>query len=540
MRRSRRRLIVLVAAVPLLIVVSALLYEIGMRELEGTPRSFWDSMEWAAETLTTTGYGADQRWHHPAMVVLVMATQWVGVFFVFLVFPIYVIPFLEERFEARLPRRAPKLDRHVVVFRYGPAVESAIELLAERAVPVLVAETREDPARFLLDRDVHVVFGRNEEELLGVVGLERARAIIGNGRDEENAALVLGARQRGFEGEIVALVEEPMHRKPMALAGASAVYTPRHILAAALAARASDRISPRLAGVQQLGDLQVREVRVRAGSELASRTLGEARLGARTGTIVVGQWVGGQLQTPLDAASRLEPRGILVAVGSEANLVRLEALCAGSAPARPAGPFVVAGFGEVGRKVRQLLDDAGEPVWSVDRNPVPGVDLVANVLDPLVLQREEVRAARAVVLALDSDELTLLATVVMQDLVPEAPVIARVNERGNVEKIHRAGADFALSLSQVSGQMLARRLLGEEALTLDSRLKVVKLPAGPLAGRRLGELGLRERTGASILAVERAGELQVELDRTFQFEQADSLFLFGSEAALHDAVAEVS
>ena len=540
MKRSQRRLLALVATVPLLLVATALVYQLGMATLEGKPRGFLDSLEWAAETLTTTGYGADMRWRHPAMVLFVVAVQWIGVFLVFLVFPVYLIPFLEERFEARLPRRAPKLKGHVVIYRYGAAVESALDLLAERKVPFLVAESDEESARFLVDRGYPVVFGRNEEELLAVVGLEHARALIGNGTDEENAALVLGARQRGFEGDVVALVEEPMHRKPMALAGASAVYTPRHILAAALAARASERISPRLAGVQQLGDLQVREVRVQADSELAGRTLGEARLGERSGAIALGQWVGGRLITPLRAETRLEPRGILVAVGSEGSLQRLESLCAGAARARHDGPFVVAGFGEVGRKVRQLLADAGEPVWSVDRRPVPGVDLVANVLAPEVLQREELLTARAVVLALDSDELTLLATVVMQDVVPEAPVIARVNEHANVEKIHRAGADFALSLSQVSGQMLARRLLGEEALTLDARLKVVRLATDTLAGRQLADLRLRERTGASVLAVERAGELLVDLEPGFRFAAADILFLFGSEAALHSVVGDLA
>jgi hypothetical protein len=74
------------------------------------------------------------------MVLFVVLVQWTGVFFVFLVFPIYLIPFLEERFEARLPRRPPDVREHVIVYRYGPAVESAVELLAERGVPALVAQ----------------------------------------------------------------------------------------------------------------------------------------------------------------------------------------------------------------------------------------------------------------------------------------------------------------------------------------------------------------------------------------------------------------
>src|SRR5690348_12134515 len=98
MRRSRKRLLALVMAVPLLVVASALLYRLGMAALEERPRSFWESVEWASETLTTTGYGHDNRWQHPLMIVLVVCVQFVGVFLVYLIFPIYLIPFLEERF----------------------------------------------------------------------------------------------------------------------------------------------------------------------------------------------------------------------------------------------------------------------------------------------------------------------------------------------------------------------------------------------------------------------------------------------------------
>ena len=79
--------------------------------------------------------------------------------------------------------------------------------------------------------------------------LHRARALVANGTDDENAAIILAARQLGFAGDVVALVEEPYHRKPMMLAGATAVYTPRHILGAALAARA--RFDGRIRGRQR-------------------------------------------------------------------------------------------------------------------------------------------------------------------------------------------------------------------------------------------------------------------------------------------------
>jgi len=87
MQRSTRRLVALAVGLLAFVIGSALLYQAGMAALEGKSRSFWDAIEWAAETLSTTGYGYDSHWSHPAMVVLVVAVQFVGVFLFFLIVP---------------------------------------------------------------------------------------------------------------------------------------------------------------------------------------------------------------------------------------------------------------------------------------------------------------------------------------------------------------------------------------------------------------------------------------------------------------------
>jgi hypothetical protein len=43
--RSQKRLLILLACVPLLLLLSALLYMLGMTYLEGEPRSFWSAFE---------------------------------------------------------------------------------------------------------------------------------------------------------------------------------------------------------------------------------------------------------------------------------------------------------------------------------------------------------------------------------------------------------------------------------------------------------------------------------------------------------------
>src|ERR1051325_4276698 len=469
--RSRTRLLALFAALVVTLVLAAVLYQAGMARLEGKPRTFWDGLEWAAETLSTTGYGADAKWSHPVMIIFVVLVQLAGVFLFFLVIPIFLVPFLEERFEEKLPRRADaKLNGHVIVFRFGPAVETLLQRLRAGGVPSVVAETDEAQARLVAESQQAVVFTRTEEDVLDICRLEAARAIVANGRDQENAALILRARALGFRGEIYAFVEEPAHRKPMELAGATKAYTPRHMVAAALAAHASEVISPRLPGLDQLAGLERREVRVPSSSALAGKTLREAQLPAA----VIGIWQRSRLNAQLRPETTLDAGAVLELVGDPDALAQSAAMI-GAPLLRGGGTFIVAGFGEVGRKVHELLTDAGESVRVIERRPAPNVDIAGDVLDSSVLERAGVAEARALILALDSDDSTLFATVIARDLADDVPVIARVNHARNLENIHRAGADYALSISDISGEMLSARLLGKGARPRDEHRRAMRI-----------------------------------------------------------------
>lgn len=527
-RSSKARLLLLLATVPVITVLAALVYMVGMEHLEHDPRNFWDSLRWSVETFTTTGYGGDSEWDSPLMIIYVGAVQFAGVFLVFLVFPIYLIPFLEERFERRLPKSVEPLSDHVVIYGYGPAVDSLLDQLEAAGTKAVVIEEDETMARRLFDRGVRVVYSRLEDGAFEGARLKSARALIANTRDDRDAAVILAARQSSFSGDIMALVEEPMHRRPMVLAGASVVFTPRHMLGAALAARASERISPRIAGVQHIGRLHVVQPRIFPDSPLAGKTLGEAEVGRHTGVSVIGQWVAGELRVPSKASSRIEPNGMLVIVGTEENLSRFNEVFGSGAPIRRTGPFVVAGYGEVGRKVVQLLTDAGEEVIVIDRQPAEGVDIVMDILDPRVFDSFDHEQSQGLILAVDSDSATVFAAVIAKDMAPHLPVIARVNEAVNIERIYQAGADFALSMSQVSGQILASRLLGEEAVSIDTQLKVRKLVCPRLANKRLGALNLRERTGTTVVAVERGDQVETGIGPDFVFQAEDRLYVCGS------------
>lgn len=529
-QRSTQRLLVLLALLPAAVFLLGVLYMLGMTYLEGHPRSLWASLEWASETLTTTGYGGDARWNHPLMNLFVMLTQFLGMFLVFLIFPVYVLPYFEERFEARLPRLLPPMADQVLFFRYGPAIDSLLEEFQRLDSKFVILEEDVVLARSLRDRGYQVVIGDLDEDPDVLTGVTNARAVVTNGDDHANATCILMTREQGFEGSIFALADDPLHRPPMLKVGATAVFTPTHILGGALAARASTRITPPAEGLHLLGtQVGLAEFRVRADSPLAGQRLGDLHLRERHGVTVIGQWRGGQFYTVKNLDTRIEPGAILVAVGAQSNLTQVERL---AAPIHRTGPIVVAGFGTVGGKVVEMLRDARETTIVIDEQLMPGVDVVGNVLEHATLERARVREASAVVLALSNDSGGIFATAVVRDYAPEIPLIVRVNRAPNVPRLYQVGADFALSLGQVAGEILSYHLLAEQRVAVEQRLKFVRLGAGGLVGLHPWRAHVRERTGAAVVAVERDQTVFVKFDDAFRVRPDDVLYVCGTISGL--------
>jgi len=501
-----------------------------MNHLEGQVRTLGESLQWAAATLTTTGYGRDSSWTHPVMEFFVIFVEFAGVLLLFLVFPVFVIPFLEERFEVRLPGVLPDLDGHVLIYRYGPAVTSLLEELEQADVPSVIFEEDEAVARRLHEREHKVVLGNLEDEDPDLSHLVGARGLVLNGHDDDNAVMILGARYHGYEGPIIALVEDPNRRPPLLRAGANIAFTPSHVLAAAIAARASVKISPRLSTVRQLGQhLQVAELRIHASSPFAGKSVGDARIRAQTGATVVGLWSGGELLRQPPVSTIIGVGMIVVAVGGPQAIERLGAL---ATPVRRDGVLLIVGDSEIGRKVASFLREAGEQVRVVQPEAAEGVDVVGDPLSPDVLKQAGAADAQAVVVSFDSDSATLLASAVTRNLAPEVVIIAAASRAENVSRIHRAGADFALSVGQVAGQLLAYHLLGQESVSLEAEIKIVSTSAGTLAGRSIGTTWIREKTGCSIVAVERGDEIIVEWDEQLTLQESDTVYVSGTSETI--------
>ncbi|MCP4898840.1 MAG: sodium:proton exchanger [bacterium] len=236
---------------------------------------------------------------------------------------------------------------------------------------------------------------------------------------------------------------------------------------------------------------------------------------------------------------------------------------------------IIVGYGINGRNVARALSLLGVPHVVVDLNPYTVAELQAaggHALEGDARHREVLEAvgmarARGLVAAVADAASTRNVVANARILNPDAQIIARTRFLREVEPLTTLGAtqvipeEFETSL-ELTGRVLslygapshvvqrekaALRKEGYGVLrgvedhshpTLDSLCQLagvsrVAVAAGSMAiGRTLRELNLRHRTGATVLAVERGGKLQVNPPPDLQIEAGDGLLTFADSAAL--------
>ena len=139
--------------------------------------------------------------------------------------------------------------------------------------------------------------------------------------------------------------------------------------------------------------------------------------------------------------------------------------------------------------------------------------LVGDALDSRILEEAGVTDAQAAILALDTDSATMFATVILKDLAPDVPVIARVNRAENVERIHRAGADFVMSYASLGSNKIFNLLKRSDVLMLAEGLDIFRMETPKsIVGKTLAELAVRRETGCSVVAYITNGDMSINPD----------------------------
>ena len=508
-------------------------YHYGMAAYEGEPGSWLHSLQVVVETFTTTGFGSDAPWESWQMNLLVVVMDLTGVFLIFLALPVLVFPLFEEALSTAAPTAVEDLSGHVVVAGYTPRVEALIHELELREIPFVVIEPDRDAAADLYEQGIEVVHADPErvETYVRDTHLDVARALVADVDDATNASVALTATQE-CDAQVITFVEDPGLAEYHRLAGADDVLSPRRLVGESLATKVTAGISTELDAAVELGEgFDVVELPVQAGSELADVRVAESDIRERTGANIVGAWFRGEFVSPPSPDAYIDEQTILLVAGHEEQLERVKELTLSEQRRRRPGHVIVAGYGMVGATVRRAIEDADQPIdtVSLDREDREGVDIVGDVTDVEALERADIDSAGTVILALPDDTATVFATLVVRDCAPDVEIVARAETTESVRKLYRAGADYVLSLSVVSGRMLAATILQEDVISFGQGIEVIRTGGGALAGRTLRGADVRARTGCTVVAVERDGEFIADLDPDFTIREGDELIVAGTD-----------
>ncbi|WP_435099394.1 potassium channel family protein [Halorubrum sp. N11] len=538
MNSWKRRVAGYSAFVLFVLIFTAVVYQYGMRVYEGDPRTMIEALRFSIEMFTTTGFGGDSPWESQQLNAFIAVMDLVGMVLLIGALPVVVTPLLEEAFSTTVPTSLDEeLSGHVVVCSDTSRSAALIEELDSQEIPYVIVEPNADRAVQVYEAGRTVIRADPEStDGLAAANLPDARALVTDVSDQVDASIVLAAKELSPDVPVISVVEDPDRERYHRLAGADEVLSPRSLLGESLAAKVTTALQTDLGGAVSIGDsLQLAEVSIPHGSSLADSTLADSRIRERAGVNVIGAWFNGEFDAapPPDAA--LSAGTVLLVSGRADQLERLVELTNSATRRFGAGETVVIGYGQVGRTVTEELVDADLPVTVVDREEMDGVDVVGDATEPETLRAADIETAQTVVLALPDDTTTEFTTLVIRDLAPNAQVLARVEEAESVRKMHRAGADYVLSLATVTGRLSASTVVEDrDVLSLNQQIEVVRSRVPRLTGQTLGRANIGEATGCTVIAIERGDETLTEIGPDTRIGDDDELVIVGTDEGIRE------
>jgi len=534
----KRRVAGYSAFVLFVLIFTAVTYRYGMRVYEGDPRTMIEALRFSIEMFTTTGFGGDSPWESQELNAFIAVMDLVGMVLLIGALPVVVTPLLEEAFSTSAPTSLDE-DRsgHVVVCSDTSRSTALIEELGSRDIPYAIVEPDADRAARLHEAGRTVVRANPEStEGLAAANLTAARALVTDVSDQVDASIVLAAKELAPDLRVISVVEDPDRERYHRLAGADEVLSPRSLLGESLAAKVTTALQTDLGEAVAIGDsLRLSEVSVPHGSPLAGSTLADSGIRERAGVNVIGAWFNGEFDAAPPPDATLSAGTVLLVSGRSDQLERLVDLTNSGTRRFGAGETVVIGYGQVGKTVAETVADADLPVTVVDREDAEGVDVVGDATEPETLRAAGVETARTVVLALPEDTTTEFTTLVVRDLAPDTQVLARVEESTSVRKMHRAGADYVLSLATVTGRLSASSVIEDrDVLSLNQQIEVVRSRVPRLSGRTMAEASIREATGCTVIAVERGDETMTDIGPDTRIAADDELVVVGTDEGIRE------
>lgn len=542
MRRNMSALLKYVGVLVGTIVVFSVLFH-GIMLAEGQEHSWVTGFYWTLTVMSTLGFG-DITFHSDlgrSFSIIVLIT---GIVLLLIVLPFTFIrffyaPWLEAQIRLRAPRSVPDgVRNHVIICQHDAVSMGLVPRLEAYGVPYRVIEPNQTVSANLHSDGISVVSGEpTDPATYTALGATRARLVFANLGDAANTNVTLAVRESAPDVPILALADNDNSIDVLELSGATRVLPLKRQLGEHLASRVTVG-TPKALRVGRFEDLSIAEFPIE-NTALPGRTIRETRLRELTGLSIVAVWERGKLVSA-GPDMVLSPHSVPVVVGTEEQLAELDALFLIYQPNE--NPVLVIGGGKVGTAAARALQERGVNVTILDQNPGLATELaevadqvvIGDASDLQVVTNAGLPNAPSVVLTTNDDAANIFLAVYCRRLNPDARIVSRITEEWNLDAIHRAGADFALSHASLAGRFVLSEAQDSDLIVLGegADLFVETVPA-VLEGKTLATSGIGASTGLNVIAVRRNGESLTNPAASTELVSGSELVMLGTVAQHH-------
>lgn len=511
-RRNLKALFKYLVFLAAVVVVYALLFHLIMTEVEGKDHSWVTGIYWTLTVMSTLGFG-DITFESDVGRLFSILVLLTGVVLLLIVLPFAFIrffyaPWIEAQIRVRAPRQAaPGTAGHVIISHFEAVARGLVRKLDLMAIPYFVLEPDRTRAAELHNEGVRVVTGHlDAPATYEALRAREARAVFACGDDPTNTNITLTVRELGDSIPVIAVAEDQESIDLLELAGATHVLPLKQRLGEQLAGRVNAGHAAAYV-VGRFKDLQIAEFPVH-GTPLVGRTIRDTRLRQTLGLNIVGVWERGRLLAAHPDLA-LTASSVPVVVGTADQIAELDTLLV--IYDTNYNPVVVIGGGKVGVAAVQALRKKGMAVHLVEKNEllrerlagVPDRLFTGDAADRSVIMEAGLAEAPSVLLTTNDDAINIYLAVYCRRLNPALRIVSRITHERNLEAIHRAGADFALSYTSLGVESVFALLAGREMVLVGEGVEFFALDIPEsLAGRSLVEIQLGARTGLNVIAVE--------------------------------------
>ena len=528
-----KKLIIFVIFLMGIILLFTFLFQVISR-YEGQAHSWLAGLYWTMVTMSTLGFG-DIVFHTDTGRLFSVTVLLTGVVLLLVMLPFTFIqffyaPWLEAQAQARAPRELPSDTRnHILITKFNSVAVSLIEKLKafEYQYWIVVADLSE--ALELNDSGYEVVHGSvDDPETWKKLQVDKAALVVANDNERVNTNVTFTIREMSEMVPIVSFTNINEAVDILKLAGSNLVLNLAEMMGQALVRRVVSG-SARVHVIGRFQELVVAEAPAME-TPLAGKTLKESRLRELTGVNIVGIWERGSFRIAT-SDTVIQDKSILVLVGTVANLRNYDELM-GIYHASDA-PVVVLGGGRVGHVVAKALSERQIPFKIVERSgslsQYKDVLIIGDAADFNILKEAGIDDAHTVIITPNMDDTNIYLTLYCRRLRPDIQIISRATLDRNLHTLQRAGADFSLSYSTMGANAIFNFLQRGEVVMLAEGLNIFKVEVpDKMCGKKISELDVRDKTGCTVVGVERNGDILLQPDPDFILEKIQKIILIGT------------